>query len=144
MEKDIIDKIHKEGNADLDMTDIPIPVTQNVSDIPIPMTQDIINMENNNQWDSNFGVPLYTKQEQKRFVEKMQKNMQAYSNAVSEIDNYRMDRSTIIQNDTTIDPFKPPHDQKNIYQGRSIKEIYDEQVAGPKPVPKRIISTLIQ
>jgi len=48
-----------------------------------------------------------------------------------------MDRSTIIQTETTINPFRPDHRSKSL-RGRAVKDIYDEQVAGPKAKPKRV------
>lgn len=113
-----------------------LQVFSDINNSPLPS-----NLEQNNvneQWDANFGVPLYTKDEQKKFVHKMQRNMENYARSLGDMVQYQTDKNTIIKTDITIDPFASPITQKNNFQGRTIKEIYDEQVAGPRVVPKRI------
>lgn len=108
------------------------------SNNPLPLPSNLEQDNSGDQWDSNFGVPLYTKDEQKIFVEKMQRNMENYARSLGDMVQYQTDKNIIIKTDTTIDPFKPPLTQRNSFQGRTIKEIYDEQVAGPRAIPKRI------
>lgn len=89
-------------------------------------------------WDSSFGKPLYTKSEHKIFVEKMQKNMQDYNKCLGDMLKYQTDNNIVIKTDITIDPF---NSQKfnNKNKGKTIKDIYDEQVAGPQVVSRKII-----
>lgn len=115
--------------------------TVSISDNSInsmPLASNLDQSSPGDRWDANFGVPLYTQAEQKKFVEKMQRNMENYAKSLGEMVQYQTDKNTIIQTDTTIDPFKPPVTQRGVYQGRTVKEIYDEQVAGPRAIPKRI------
>jgi hypothetical protein len=90
-------------------------------------------------WDASFGLPLMSKEEKNEYFNKMQQNFKTYSNAVDDFGKYQMDRSTVIETDVTINPFKPDHRSHQL-KGKPIKEIYDEQVAGPKAKPKKIKS----
>src|SRR5277367_150470 len=67
----------------------------------------------------------------------MQQNHKKYEKSVSEFAKYQTDRSTLIQTDTTINPFKPDHRSDQL-KGKTVKEIYDTQVAGPRAKPKKI------
>lgn len=102
-----------------------------------PCNLDMTNPED--LWDSNFGLPLMTKDEKNSFVAKMQQNNRDYQKSLGQFTKYQMDDSTLIKTDITIDPFKPEH-LSGTLKGRSIREIYDEQVAGPKVIPKKIKS----
>ena len=70
------------------------------------------NLEDNDPeatWDASFGLPLTSKEEKKDYFNKMQKNFQQYGDALDDFGKYQMDRSTVIQTETTINPFKPDH-----------------------------------
>jgi hypothetical protein len=88
-------------------------------------------------WDANFGLPLMSKNDKKKFVEKMQKNHKEYEKSLGQFTQYQMDNSTLIKTDVIIDPFKLEH-RSDCLKGQSVKDIYDRQVAGPKAKPKKI------
>jgi len=85
-------------------------------------------------WDCNFGLPLMSKEQKQKFVSKMQKNYKNYQKSLGQFSAYQTDNKTLIHSETKIDPFS--NQQKLI--GRPIKDIYDEQVSGPKAIPKKI------
>lgn len=87
-------------------------------------------------WDSSFGIPLATKVQHQSHANDLIKNHQEYSNSFGKFNSYLTDDSTILKTDITIDPFKP--ESKSKTSNRTIKDIYDEQVQGPKPKPKKI------
>lgn len=89
------------------------------------------------KWDAHFGLPLMNKEEKKKYTNKILKDHKLYGNSLGKFTEYQMDRNTINQNETTINPFKPNHQSCQL-KNKTIKEIYDEQVAGPKPIPKKI------
>lgn len=88
-------------------------------------------------WDANFGLPLMNQDEKKKYIEKMKKNHKEYEKSLGQFTKYQMDNSTLIKTDITIDPFKPGHKSSSL-KGKTVREIYDQQVAGPKPIPKKI------
>ena len=90
-------------------------------------------------WDASFGLPLMNKEDKKKFVSKMQKNHKDFQKSLGQFTQYQTDNRTLIKTDITIDPFKPQHQSKSL-KGRTVKDIYDQQVAGPKAKPKRIKS----
>ena len=87
-------------------------------------------------WNSNFGEPLVSQEEKKLHTSKMEKDHQDYIKSLGKFVKYKTDNGTVIRTDITIDPFK----QKDIksLNGKTIKDIYDEQVAGPSFVKKKI------
>ena len=88
-------------------------------------------------WDASFGLSLVNKDEKQIFTDKIKKNHKEYDESLGQFIQYQMDNSSLIKTDITIDPFKPEH-KSNRLKGQTIKEIYDQQVAGPKAKPKRI------
>jgi hypothetical protein len=88
-------------------------------------------------WDTNFGLPLMSKEEKKKFVSKMQKNHKDYQKSLGKFVKYQTDDNTVIKTDITIDPFKPEK-SKESFKGKLIRDIYDEQVVGPKAKNKKI------
>ena len=101
----------------------------------IPSNFDIINP--NQQWDSSFGLPLMDKKEQAAFFAKMMDNYGKYTDTLDKFGQYVTDQSTIIKTETTIDPFKPTVRSAQL-AGKTVQEIYDEQVRGPQAIPKKI------
>lgn len=93
--------------------------------------------ESENTWDSTFGLPLMDSSNKTRLINKLRKNHDNYQKSIGQIAEYQTDRSTVIQTDVTIDPFK-----SNSYDGLTVKEIYDKQTEGPRAVPKKISSTI--
>jgi len=89
-------------------------------------------------WFSSFGLPLMSAQEKESFTKKMKKNHDNYQKSMGEFTKYQMDDSTVIKTDITIDPFKPEKRNNKSLQGKAIKDIYDQQVAGPRARPKII------
>ncbi len=69
----------------------------------------------------------------------MQNNHKDFQRSLGQFTQYQMDNRTLLKTDTTIDPFKPEKQSKSL-KGRTVKEIYDQQVAGPKAKPKKIKS----
>ncbi len=90
-------------------------------------------------WDAHFGLPLTTKNEKQKYIKQLHKNHDNYQKSLGKFNHYQTDNGTLIQTDVTINPFKPIKSAKSL-KGRSIKEIYDQQVAGPKAKPKKIRS----
>lgn len=88
-------------------------------------------------WDASFGTKLISDQEKKKFFNKIHENHQNYQKSLGQFTQYQTDDSTLIKTDITIDPFKPEH-RSNTLKGKTVKEIYDEQVAGPNVIPKKI------
>lgn len=91
----------------------------------------------NDSWDSSFGMPLMTDAAKQKFASKMHQNHKLYQKSLGQFNKYQLDNSTLIKTDVTIDPFKPEKNSKNL-KGKTIGQIYDEQVAGPKAIPKKI------
>ncbi len=89
--------------------------------------------KNNNNWDTNFDNQIIDKNEMSKYFEKIKKDNKKIIKAISDFKEYQDDRSNVIEKDAP-DPFKHVHHS----QGRAIKDIYDEQVSNPKPVPKKI------
>jgi|SRR5271154_3403186 len=123
------DSEHKSP-MEIDLDDI-IPKKYKIN----PSNLDSVSPEET--WDASFGLPLMSKDEKRDYFAQMQKNHKKYENSISDFAKYQMDRSTIIQTETTINPFKPDHRSKSL-RGRAVKDIYDEQIAGPKAKPKRV------
>uniref|UniRef100_A0A6C0CAV5 Uncharacterized protein n=1 Tax=viral metagenome TaxID=1070528 RepID=A0A6C0CAV5_9ZZZZ len=99
-----------------------------------------INLEEENAddtWDTSFGQPLITKKESRCHFDKMQKSNRKYEKSMSEFTEYQVDRSSIVEPEFKIDPFKPSTKSGNL-KNQKIKDIYDMQVAAPKAAPKRI------
>lgn len=93
------------------------------------------NLDHSEQaWDAGFGLPLMAPKDKSRFVNKMRDNHDQYQQSMGDMTKYQMDRSTVIQTDTTIDPFK----NAGGYDGLTVKDIYDRQTAGPQAKPKNI------
>ncbi|XWV24829.1 hypothetical protein QJ856_gp0954 [Tupanvirus deep ocean] len=140
-----VDSIFSSGlSSDSNQEEIDLVDDNSVSSVSSsPMAMQTICPSNLDQtdpeamWDASFGLPLMTKEDKKKFITKMQKNHKDFQKSLGQFTQYQMDDSTIIKNDTTIDPFKSDHRSKSL-KGRTVKEIYDEQVAGPKAKPKRI------
>jgi uncharacterized protein YxeA len=88
-------------------------------------------------WDANFGLPLITKKESHCHFDKMQKSNRKYEQSMSEFTEYQVDRSSIVEPEFKIDPFKPSTKSGNL-KNQKIKDIYDMQVALPKAAPKKI------
>lgn len=88
-------------------------------------------------WDDSFGMPLMRKKDSQRYFSQLQKENERYGRSLGKFNKYQTDRSTIIQTDVTIDPFKPSENSSKL-SGKTIREIYDKQVEGPKAVPKKI------
>lgn len=87
-------------------------------------------------WDSGFGVPLATDVQKQLHANELINDHKKYSKSLGKFNQYLTDNSTIIKTDITIDPFKPEEKSKTL--DKTIREIYDEQVAGPKAIPKKI------
>lgn len=115
----------------------------NVSDIPEKNQNNIvrpINLEQENAddaWDANFGLSLITKKESRCHFDKMQKSNRKYEQSMSEFTEYQVDRSSVVEPEFKIDPFKPSTKSGNL-KNQKIKDIYDMQVAVPKAAPKKI------
>ena len=82
------------------------------------------------KWFSTFGKPLITPDDKDYYAKKIKKSYHNYQKSISDFTQHLTDDNTIIKTDTTIDLFKP--DNKK-YQGKSIKEIYDQQVEELQP-----------
>lgn len=137
----ILSKKHSKLFSDQD-DDTYSPTEIELDDAMMPndmhlMPSNFDQTDPNETWDESFGLPLMSKEEKKKFFNKMQQNHKKYEKSISEFAKHQTDRSTIIKTDTTIDPFKPDHRSKKL-KGQTIKEIYDAQVAGPKAKPKKI------
>jgi len=126
-------KCNPKIDIDLEDDDDRRVIKHNPNIVPSNLEQ--INPEDT--WDASFGLPLMSKTEKKDFFDRMQKNWKKYESAISDFSKYQTDRSTVIETETTIDPFKPDH-RSNQLKGRAIKDVYDEQVAGYKAKPKAI------
>jgi hypothetical protein len=138
----ILSKKHSDLFSDRDDNDTYSPTEVELDDTMMPndmhlMPSNYDQTDPNETWDESFGLPLMSKEEKKKFFNKMQQNHKKYEKSISEFAKHQTDRSTIIKTDTTIDPFKPDHRSKKL-KGQTIKEIYDAQVAGPKAKPKKI------
>jgi hypothetical protein len=113
----------------------PFEIFNDVNDVVVPS-----NLENDDPdaaWDANFGLPLMDSNEKKKFIAKMFRSHKDYQKSLGDFIKYQTDDSTKIRTDITIDPFKPEHNSNKL-KGKTVKEIYDEQVAGPTVIPKRI------
>lgn len=91
-------------------------------------------------WDASFGMPLMSQKEQADYFAKMMNNFSKYKEAVGEFYEYVTDQKAVLKTDTTIDPFQPsktPEKYKSL-KGKTVGEIYDEQVSGPHAKSKEI------
>ena len=88
-------------------------------------------------WDSSFGLPLMSKQEQTDYVARMINNHKKFNGSISEFFEYVTDQGAILKTDITINPFSQANGAKKL-RGKTVGEIYDEQVSGPQAVPKKI------
>lgn len=82
-------------------------------------------------WDNNFGLPLVNKKDKNKFINKIKENHKNYEKSLGQFTKYQTDNDTLLEENKLTDPSK--------LKGRSIKEIYDHQVAGPKAKPKHIL-----
>ena len=89
-------------------------------------------------WDSSFGIPLMDPEEKRMFAQRMQANMNKYTHAVDKFAEFRDNRDNVEKAQTTLDPFVTDHRSSSLI-GKTIKEIYDEQTAGPRPKPKEVL-----
>ena len=112
----------------------PIKLTKPQTNI-IPSNFDTTNPDD--PWDASFGMPLMSQNEQADYFFKMMENHKKYDQAIGEFYEYQTDNNTIIKTDTTIDPFAPSTKSTGL-KNKPVSEIYNEQVAGPKAVPKKI------
>lgn len=85
----------------------------------------------NTGWDSAFGVPLIKNSDKKMFAKKMQKKYRNYEKSLGDFAAYQLDNDSMIKGEFAIDPFDTT-DKFTKLTGRSVKDVYDEQVAGPK------------
>lgn len=90
-------------------------------------------------WDASFGLPLMSKEEKHKYIKQMHKNHRKYQKSFGKFTQYQTDNNTLIQTDTTINPFKEAKGSKSL-KGNTVREIYDKQVAGPIAKPKKIKS----
>lgn len=93
------------------------------------------NIDSEKVWDANFGLPLMTSEEKQKYVTKIQKNYKEYEKSLGKFVKYQTDDNTVTKPDT-INPFDP--NQANIFKDKTIKEIYDKQVEGPRAKPKKV------
>ncbi len=93
--------------------------------------------ENNDSWDARFGIPLMDDKTKNKYAKKMIQENKQYGKSFGKFQQHQLDKNAIIKTDITIDPFKPENRQK--YKGLAVKDIYDKQIAGPKPIPKKIL-----
>ncbi|AKI80042.1 hypothetical protein QJ850_gp657 [Acanthamoeba polyphaga mimivirus] len=99
--------------------------------------------DTNNYWDSSFGLPLATDEEKNKFAKQIKKNHKNYEKALGNFTKHKTDDNIIIKTDTTIEMFKSPYtsdeDETELQRKpRTVKDIYDNKVAGPKAKPKKI------
>jgi len=90
-----------------------------------------------NAWDASFGVPLVNKDERKVHFDRVQKSNKKYEQNMGDFVEYQTDRSSVVEPEFKIDPFKPTK-VSNELTSKKIREIYDEQVQTPKAKPKKI------
>lgn len=102
-------------------------------------THDFKNNEPEELWDANFGLPLMDKNEKQKYIKEMHKNHKEYQKSLGKFTQYQTDDNTLIQTDTTINPFKPTKCNQSL-KGLTVREIYDKQVAGPITKSKKIKS----
>ena len=88
-------------------------------------------------WDAQFGLPLINTNSKKKIAQQIKKEHDEYNKSLGKFNKYQMDKKSLIKTDITIDPFKS--ENKRHFKGKAIRDIYDEQVAGPKATPKKII-----
>jgi hypothetical protein len=88
-------------------------------------------------WDAQFGLPLVDEKSKRKSINKIKHEHDKYGKSLGKFNSYQMDKNTIIKTDTTIDPFKS--ENRHLLQGKSIGDIYDKQVSGPKAPPKKIL-----
>ena len=93
--------------------------------------------DENDQWDSTFGVPLADKNMTTKFRKQLESEHNDYTKSLGSFAKYQTDDSTLIKTDTTIDIFDSRNKDK--LKGKTIAEIYDQQVAGPKIISKKPI-----
>lgn len=103
----------------------------------IPSNLDLSTM--GDSWDSSFGIPLMSKQEQSDYVARMINNHKKFNGAVTQFFDYVTDQKAVLKTDVSIDPFSPANGANKL-RGKTVGEIYDEQVAGPQAVPMKIKS----
>jgi len=101
----------------------------------VPMNQEQGNADDT--WDANFGLPLITKKESHNHFDKMQKSNRKYEQSMSDFTEYQVDRSSLVEPEFKIDPFKPSTKSATL-KNQKIKDIYDMQVAAPTAAPKKI------
>jgi hypothetical protein len=125
----------EDDNYAYDPRGCDVGVDAGMSDDFVPKGRSNIDAEQT--WDASFGFPLMSKNEKNKFFAEMQKNHKKYEKSIDQFSKQKSDRSGVIKSTTTIDPFKPDY-RSNSLKGRQIKDIYDEQVQGPRAVPKKI------
>jgi len=99
---------------------------------------DASNMEmQNNNWDSSFGVPLVNKDERKEHFDRVQKSNKRYDKSIGDFISYQTDKSSVVEPEFKIDPFKPSKQMKDL-RSKTVREIYDMQVQTPTAKPKKV------
>ena len=106
---------------------------------PIDATPTCYDLPTSESWDSSFGLPLMEPEEKRVFFAKMQQNWTKYNDSIRDFDKFQNNRDNVEEPKTTIDPFVTDHRSKQLI-GKSIKEIYDEQVAGPTAKPMKVLN----
>lgn len=91
--------------------------------------------DDNKPWDHIFGQPLLPDEEKNKYYDNMKKEYENINKSMCKYGDYITDKSTIIETDVTINPFG----SEKKFTGKTIKEIYDKKVQGPKFKSKKII-----
>jgi hypothetical protein len=85
--------------------------------------------DENDEWDSNFGIPLVEENQKKKFGRQLRKEYDKYYDSFDNFNKKYQDMSDLVEEREKIDPF----DESNAkyFEGKTIGEIFDEQNAGP-------------
>lgn len=108
------------------------PIAPNTAVLPSNLEQ----IDPKEIWNSNFGLPLIDQNEKEKYMSQMKKNHENYVKSMGQFTQHVMDDKTVIKTDTSIHPFDEA--DKQVFKGKKIKDIYDDQTSGPKAKPKKI------
>lgn len=105
----------------------PLVLSDNSLSISLNSSDD----ESDESWDANFGVALITSEEKKCHFDKIQKEHEIFEDSLDSFTEYQHDESNVIK------PVKIANLKSQSLIGKSIKDIYDTQVAAPKAAPRK-------
>jgi hypothetical protein len=121
---DVINKTTSNKNIQSTDENTSLSISSILSDSVHPDVKPHNIEKSEHAWDSQFGLPLMSRNEKDKYISKVKNNYRRYEKSLGQFMNYQMDNDTIIKKDCTVNP----KEFWTQYKGDTISNIYDRQV----------------